>query len=113
MLPPRLLWRDPRPIPRLNRQEPVTVIVSDPGFHEPGGDDHCSAFGYVCRAHDRPYRHESCGDGPHLLALDCQEHGPENLGPQPRMLLFPEGFDPPLSDAQLAWARAEGGADPG
>ncbi|WP_408992656.1 hypothetical protein [Streptomyces sp. 1268] len=91
----------------------MTVIVSDPGFHEPGGDDHCSAFGYFCRAHDRPYRHESCGDGPHLLVLDCREHGPENMWPQPRMLLFPEGFDPPLSDAQLAWARAEGGAVPG
>ncbi|MFE1369150.1 hypothetical protein ACFW84_33600 [Streptomyces anulatus] len=111
MLPPRLLWRDPRPVPRLDRQEPVTVIVSDPGFHEPGGDDHCSVFGYFCQAHDRPYRHESCGDGPHILALDCQEHGPENMWPQPRMLLFPEGFDPPLSDAQTAWARAEGGAD--
>ncbi len=35
------------------------------------------------------------------------------MGPQPGMPLFPEGFDPPLSDAQPAWARAEGGAVPG
>ncbi|MET9594277.1 hypothetical protein ABZY45_25615 [Streptomyces sp. NPDC006516] len=37
MLPPRLLWCDPRPIPRFNRQEPVTLIVRDPGFSGPGG----------------------------------------------------------------------------
>ncbi|MFJ6614987.1 hypothetical protein ACIQPT_32475 [Streptomyces sp. NPDC091289] len=89
------------------------MIVSDPGFHEPVSDDHCSVFGYFCQTHDRPYRHESCGDGPHLVALDCQEHGPENMWPQPRMLLFPEGFDPPLSDAQLACVRAEDGAAQG
>ncbi|MFK0171528.1 hypothetical protein ACIQU5_22275 [Streptomyces sp. NPDC090306] len=35
MLPPRLLWCDPRPVPRFNRQDPVTAIVRDPGFHEP------------------------------------------------------------------------------
>ncbi|MFD7492429.1 hypothetical protein ACFV8T_08410 [Streptomyces sp. NPDC059832] len=85
------------------------MIVSDPGFHEPSDDD-CSVFGYFCQAHDRPYRHESCGEGPHLIALNCQEHGPENMWPQPAMLLFPEGFDPPLSEAQLAWVRAEWGA---
>lgn len=79
------------------------MIVSDPGFYEPGDDDHCSVFEYFCRAHDRPYRHESCGEGSHLVALDRQEHGPENMWPQPRMLLFPEGFDPPLSDAQFSW----------
>lgn len=107
MLPPRLLWRDPRPIPRFNRQEPVTQIVRDPGFYEPSDEDGCSRFGYFCQAHDRFYSHESCGEGPHLIALDCQEHGPESVWPQPLMGMFPEGFDPPLSDAQLAWVRAE------
>lgn len=106
MLPPRLLWRDPRPIPRFNRQEPVTLIVRDPGFHEPADGDACWRFGYHCRTHDRPYRRESCGAGPHLVALHCEEHGPESMWPQPHMLLFPEGFDPPLSDAQLARLRA-------
>lgn len=107
MLPPRLLWRDPRPIPRFNRQEPVTQIVRDPSFYEPSDEDDCSRYGYFCQAHDHHYWHESCGEGPHFIALDCQEHGPESMWPQPLMLMFPEGFDPPLSDAQLAWVRAE------
>ncbi|MFF3891456.1 hypothetical protein [Streptomyces sp. NPDC001914] len=107
VLPPRLLWCDPRPIPRFNRQERVILIVRDPGLYEPSDEDHCSRFGYFCQTHDRPYSHESCGEGDHVIALDCQEHGPESMWPQPLMLMFPEGFDPPLSDAQLAWVRAE------
>ncbi|MYT69635.1 hypothetical protein GTY60_08050 [Streptomyces sp. SID8367] len=85
----------------------MTQIVRDPGFYEASDADNCTRFGYFCQAHDRPYRHEGCGGGPHLIALDCQEHGPENVWPQPLMLMFPEGFDPLLSDAQLAWLRAE------
>ncbi|MFI1719374.1 hypothetical protein [Streptomyces litmocidini] len=110
MLPPRLLWRDPRPIPRFNRQEPVTLTVRDPDFHEPADDD-CTRFWYSCRSHDRVYRHEACGEGPHLLVLHCEDHGPENMWPQPLMMLFPEGFAPPLSDAQLDWVKAEEDAD--
>ncbi|MEV7322067.1 hypothetical protein [Streptomyces sp. NPDC093970] len=84
----------------------MTTIVCDPGFHEPAEEDDCRRFGYFCQTHDRPYRHESCGEGPHLIALHCHEHGPENMWPQPTMLMFPEGFDPLLSDAQLAWVQA-------
>ncbi|MFD9538083.1 hypothetical protein [Streptomyces sp. NPDC060010] len=107
MTPPRLLWCDPRPIPRFNRQEPVTTIVRDPGFHEPTEEDDCWRVGYFCQTHDRPYWHESCGEGPHLIALECDEHGPQNMWPQPRMLMFPEGFDPLLSVAHLAWVQAQ------
>ncbi|MFE6979178.1 hypothetical protein [Streptomyces sp. NPDC057682] len=102
MLPDRLVWRDPRPIPPHNRQEPVTVIVRDPAFHEPGDGDDCSVFGYACRTHGRAYGRGVCGEGAHLIALECQEHGLENMWPQPRMLLIPEGFDPPLGEAELA-----------
>lgn len=106
MLPARLSWCDPRPIPRFNRQGPVTVIVRDPGFYEPGDEDDCVRVWYVCRSHGRPYLHEACGEGDHLIALHCEEHGPENVWPDPRMLMFPEGFSPPLSAAQLSWARS-------
>ncbi|ANP56448.1 hypothetical protein AVL59_11620 [Streptomyces griseochromogenes] len=84
----------------------MTVIVRDPGFHEPADADDCSVFWYFCRTHERPYRHEACGDGAHLIALHCREHGPENFLPDPRMLMFPAGFTPPLSEAQLTWARS-------
>jgi hypothetical protein len=85
----------------------VTRIVRDPGFHEPSDEDDCSTFGYFCQAHDRHYWHESCREGPHLIALHCQEHGSESMWPQSLMLTFPAGFDPPLSDAQPAWVRAD------
>ncbi|MFD5079875.1 hypothetical protein [Streptomyces sp. NPDC058371] len=85
----------------------MTQIVRDPGFYEPNDEDDCSTFGYFCQTHDRHYRHETCGEGRHLIALHCQEHGPENMWPQPLMLVFPEGFDPPLSGTQLAWVLAE------
>ena len=85
----------------------MTTIVCDPGFHEPAAEDDCTTFGYHCQTHDRPYRHESCGEGSHLIALRCGRHGPENMWPQPLMLMFPEGFTPPLTDAQLAHARSE------
>ncbi|MEU2391320.1 hypothetical protein [Streptomyces sp. NPDC007369] len=111
MLPPSLQWTDPRPIPRFNKQEPVTVIVRDPGFHEPTDEDDCTVFWYFCLAHDRVYRHEHCGEGSHLLALNCEEHGPENMWPQPEMLMFPEGFEPPLSEAQLEWVLSEDAED--
>ncbi|KUM96053.1 hypothetical protein AQI88_13495 [Streptomyces cellostaticus] len=84
----------------------MTVIVRDPGFHEPTDDD-CATFWYACRTHHRPYRHEACGEGAHLIALHCQEHGPESFWPDPRMLMFPEGFTPRLSEEQLARVRAE------
>ncbi|MFJ6796610.1 hypothetical protein [Streptomyces sp. NPDC091268] len=106
MLPPRLLWRDPRPVPRFNRQEPVTVIVRDPGLYEPTDEDECRSVWYFCRTHGAVLG-GPCGQGDHLVASHCEEHGPENVWPQPLMLLFPEGFDPPLSEAQLAWVRAE------
>lgn len=82
------------------------MIVRDPGFYEQTEEDECWTFGYFCQTHDRPYRHEDCGGGPHLVALSCGEHGLENMWPQPKTLLFPAGFDPPLTDAQLAWVQA-------
>ncbi|MEY9875985.1 hypothetical protein ABH931_005492 [Streptacidiphilus sp. MAP12-33] len=108
MLPPRLLWCDPGPIPRFNKQERVTVIVRDPGFADPpDADDHeCSLYWSICQTHERPYIHEQCGEGPHLIAHHCEGHGPVNIWPDQRMLMFPEGFDPPLSEAQLAWVRS-------
>ncbi|MFJ8108814.1 hypothetical protein [Streptomyces sp. NPDC096132] len=110
MLPSRLMWCDPRPIPRFNRQERVTLIVRDPGFYEPTEDDDCSTFGYFCRSHDRFYRHEACGEGAHVVALHCELHGPESMWPQPLMLALPEGFVPPLTDEQLAWVQTENDA---
>jgi hypothetical protein len=89
----------------------VTLVVRDPGFHEPADEEDCRVFSYFCRTHDRFYRHEACGEGPHLVALHCEEHGPESMWPQPLMLLFPAGFEPPLSEEQLAWVRAEQEAD--
>lgn len=47
-----------------------------------------------------------CGDGPHLVALECTTHGLENLWPQPKMLLFPGGFTPQLGAGQLAEFQA-------
>ncbi|MFJ6575607.1 hypothetical protein ACIQMY_06530 [Streptomyces sp. NPDC091368] len=111
MLPSRLLWCDPRPLPRFNSQDRVTLIVRDPGFHEPADADDCTVFSYVCRTHDRFHRPEACGDGPHRVALHCEEHGPENMWPQPHMLLFPEGFEPRLDEATLDRLRAEWDAD--
>ncbi|WP_328429336.1 hypothetical protein [Streptomyces sp. NBC_00443] len=85
----------------------MTQIVRDPGFYEPADEDDCTVFWYFCQSHDRVYWQEACGEGPHLVVLHCKEHGSENMWPQPRMLMFPEGFDPLLSDAQLDWVRAE------
>ncbi|MFI0090505.1 hypothetical protein [Streptomyces bobili] len=107
MLPYRLLWCDPRPILKFNRQEPVTQIVRDVDFYEPLDEDDCWAFSYFCQFHDRYYRHDDCGEGAHVVALLCERHGLENRWPQPLMMAFPEGFSPPLSDAQLAWVRSE------
>ncbi len=50
--------------------------------------------------------HEQCGEGPHLLAWHCEGHGPLNRWLGQRFMTFPEGFDPPLSEAQLAWIRS-------
>ncbi len=87
-----------------NVQEPVTIIVRDPGFYEPTDEDNCTTFGYFCQSHDGPYRGEACQGGPsHLIALDCGEHGLETMWPQGRMVMLPEGFTPPLNDEQLAW----------
>lgn len=108
VLPPRLLWRDPRPIPRLDPQEPVTVIC-DPAFHEPRDDDDCTVFSYACLSHEQPYRRGACGAGPHLIALECTVHGLETMWPQPGMMLFPAGFTPPLSAEQFAEIQAAWG----
>ncbi|MEU2762009.1 MULTISPECIES: hypothetical protein [unclassified Streptomyces] len=85
----------------------MTLIVRDPGFHEPTGEDDCTAFSYFCQAHHRRYQREACGEGPHLIALHCEEHGPESMWPQPLTLMFSEGFEPPLSEAQLSCLQAE------
>ncbi|MFF5900910.1 hypothetical protein ACFY8O_34040 [Streptomyces argenteolus] len=85
----------------------MTLIVRDPGYHEPTDEDNCAVFSYFCQAHDRFYQREACGEGPHLIALHCEEHGPESMWPQPLTLMFPEGFEPPLSEAQLSWLQAE------
>ncbi|MDF9808714.1 hypothetical protein M2436_007261 [Streptomyces sp. HB372] len=102
-----MLWCDPRPIPQFDPQEPVTLIVRDPGFHEPADEDDCTTFSYFCQTHDRFYGRETCGEGPHLVALHCEEHGPESMWPQPLSLMFPKGFEPSLSKAQLSWLQAE------
>ncbi|MFS0693246.1 hypothetical protein [Streptomyces nitrosporeus] len=88
----------------------MALIVRDPGLHEPADEDDCTVFSYFCQAHNRFYRREDCGEGPHLVALHCAEHGPESMWPQPHMLGLPEGFDPPLSKAQLNRLQAEWGA---
>lgn len=102
MLPAKLLWQDPRPIPRGNFQEIVVQVVLDPEFHEPTEDDVCPAFSSVCLAHDRLYSPGGCGEGPHLVALNCAAHGYENLGPQPLMHRYPAGFMPLLTAEQFA-----------
>ncbi|MFJ6088361.1 hypothetical protein ACIQI8_44110 [Streptomyces sp. NPDC092369] len=85
----------------------MTLIVRDPGFYEPTDEDDCTAFSYFCQAHDRFYQREACGEGPHLVVLHCEEHGPESMWAQPLTLMVPEGFEPPLSKAQLSWLQAE------
>ncbi|MFE1555471.1 hypothetical protein ACFW6V_10805 [Streptomyces sp. NPDC058734] len=85
----------------------MTLILRDVGFHEPADEDDCTVFSYFCRTHDRFHRHGACGEGPHLVALHCEEHGPENMWPQPLMLTLPEGFEPALSEVQLCRLRAE------
>ncbi|MFB9369636.1 hypothetical protein ACWCYY_18960 [Kitasatospora sp. NPDC001664] len=86
----------------------MTSVVRDPGFYEPTDEDDCTSFGYVCQSHDGPYRGDACQGGPsHLVALVCAEHGLENMWPDDRMLMFPDGFTPPLSNEQVVWARAE------
>ncbi|MGW1031629.1 hypothetical protein ACWD4Z_05485 [Streptomyces antibioticus] len=85
----------------------MTQIVRDPDFYEPMDEDDCSVFWYFCQTHDRHYRHNDCGEGAHLVALHCEQHGAENMWPQPLMLMLPEGFSPLLSDVQLAWVRSE------
>jgi hypothetical protein len=108
VLPSRLLWCDPRPIPKFNLQEPVTIVVCDPGFYEPTDEDNCTAFGYFCQSHGVPFRGKACQGGPsHLIALNCRDHGLESMWPQALMLMLPEGFTPPLNDEQLAWVRSE------
>ncbi|MEU9013045.1 hypothetical protein AB0D12_25450 [Streptomyces sp. NPDC048479] len=111
MLPPRLQWQDPRPIPRLDPQDPVTVTVCDPSFYAPDPADDCSAFWYTCMSHGRHYLRGACGDGPHLIALECTIHGLENMWPQPKMLLFPGGFTPQLGAGQLAEIQAASDED--
>ncbi|GCE00624.1 hypothetical protein [Embleya hyalina] len=102
MLPPRLLWRDPRPIPRLDNQDVVIEVVRDPSFHEPFETDDCGWFVRVCLTHDRAYDRGRCGEGEHLLASVCSEHGAENLEVHPLMHRFPTGFTPTLTPDQYA-----------
>ncbi|MEU1200334.1 hypothetical protein ABZ446_29480 [Streptomyces sp. NPDC005813] len=91
----------------------MTQIVRDPDFYEPADEDDCTTIWYFCRSHDRVHRHEHCGEGPHLLAFHCEDHGPENMWPQPVMLMFPDGFEPRLSDVQHDLARDPGRLCPG
>jgi hypothetical protein len=69
-------------------------------------NDECTTFWYACLPHHRHYWRGRCGDGPHLIALECATHGLENMWPQPLMLMFPAGFSPPLSVQQLVEAKA-------
>ncbi len=55
----------------------------------------------------RFYERETCEEGPHLVALHCEECGPESMWPQALTLMLPKGFEPPLSKAQLSWLQAE------
>jgi len=105
MLPPRLLWRDPRRIPRLDIQDVVTEVVRDPSFHEPSETDVCGWFVQVCLTHDHAYVRGGCGEGGHLVASVCSVHGPENLEVHPLMHRFPTGFTPALTADQ--WAELE------
>ncbi|MFF7205493.1 hypothetical protein [Streptomyces sp. NPDC008141] len=85
----------------------MTLIVRDPDFYKPTDEDDCTVFSYLCLSHDRFYQREACGEGPHLVVVHCEEHGPESMWPQPHTLMFPEGFEPQLSKTQLNWLQAE------
>lgn len=86
----------------------MTVVVRDPEFYEPTEDDDCTHYWYYCQTHSCDYRDAGCQGGPaHLIALHCRDHGPESMWPQPRMLMLPAGFTPPLSDEQLAWIKSD------
>ncbi|MFE7511888.1 hypothetical protein ACFU8I_11775 [Streptomyces sp. NPDC057540] len=85
----------------------MTLIIRDPDLYEPTDEDDCTVFSYFCQTHGRFHQRDACGDGPHLVALHCEEHGPESMWPQPHMLMFPKGFEPSLSEAQLGRLRAE------
>lgn len=82
-----------------------------PDFYEPSDEDDCTTLGYACQSHDGPHRGDACqGEPSHRIALDCAEHGLENMWPDDRMLLSPGRFTPPLSDEQLVWIRSESDA---
>lgn len=115
-LPDTLRWHEYQVVPpyRDDPQDKVTVLLRRPGFHEPTDDEYggvCEAArrGYHCVTHDRPWSHGG-GDCPdhdhHEIALVCGAHGFEVLDPQPLMLVHPAGFDPPLTDSQLAAQEA-------
>ncbi|GAA5030392.1 hypothetical protein GCM10023335_70690 [Streptomyces siamensis] len=88
MLPPRLLWTDPRPIPRFNKQETVTQILRSPGFYEPTDGDDCTTFWYFCQSLDFLPRLKReiptvarWGDVPEpAAALSFVRHGPGRGG---------------------------------
>jgi hypothetical protein len=68
---------------------------------EPADIETCVAGGYFCISHQRPYRHEACGDGAHEIRWECVVHGPEWYGIDQKMIWDPTGFDPPLTTEQL------------
>lgn len=102
MLAERLSWRNPRAPYPLDPQDLVTVVLWDPDFHEGDDDEPDAVYWYICVKHDRTYRHGSCAPGPHEVALLCSRHGFENRWPDDVMRQHPAGFQPQLSDDQLA-----------
>ncbi|WP_232662785.1 hypothetical protein [Pseudonocardia sp. TRM90224] len=114
--PTTLRWHAYRVVPpyRDDPQGKVTQVLWQPGFYDPMAEESetvCdrSWVGYRCLTHDQPWSRggEFCSDNDrHEIALECGVHGLEAMWPQPIMLMNPEGFDPPLSAAQLAAVEA-------
>ncbi len=73
----------------------MTLIVRDPGCHEATDEDDCATFWYFCRAHDRAYQHEACGDGAHLALESITALGrmglPEDVADVVGFLAGPRG----------------------
>lgn len=118
-LPDTLRWLDflVHPPYRDDPQDKVISVLWAPGFYEPAEDDDdlpmCADaewVGYHCLTHDKPWLHggQYCPDhDTHEIALFCSAHGLEVMSPQPHMLENPSGFEPPLTEGQLASLRAE------
>jgi hypothetical protein len=113
-LPETLKWHEylvKPPYPD-DPQDKVTTVLRMPGFYEPTDEDGdggmcvgADGVGYHCLTHDEPWRPGGayCPEHDHHeIAVICSAHGLETMSPQPIMLLNPEGFDPLLTEAQLA-----------